>query len=324
MMVYGHPITCRYTYSVKKKLARLGDLDQDRGLRQQPREPCAPEALGNLGLHLFPDGVHVGQGVAAPIRQPHLSLTPILPHVDLDKPLLLEDAEVSGQRGAVRHRRLGQASDGHRLQDQRLPEDGQLRAPQPEWPQPLIVQLGDGARRLADIEGDAARSLLRQLAHPLLDGVSHRLRHLFTHGSNPRSPLEGICDLCIKSIYTYSLLVQSLFQAPGVEMPARDVRPLPPCEAFMVSARGDAVTCRFGCDRLPYASDVRRECISSVSRRPRAQGHLHNLSQFLAARTARGLNRHALGDRRDVAGEIGRVCIGRQVTVRDRALEALA
>jgi len=131
---------------------------------------------------------------ATPIRQPHLALTPIMPLRDLDEPLLLEEAEVSGQRGAVRHRRLGQVRDGHRLQDQRLPEDGQLRAPQAEWPHPLIVQLGDRTGRLADIEGDAARSLLRQLAHPLLYGVSHRVRQLFTHGSNPRSPVAGLSD----------------------------------------------------------------------------------------------------------------------------------
>jgi hypothetical protein len=60
--------------------------------------------------------------------------------------------------------------------------------------------------------------------------------------------------------FTVSLFVQSLFQDPGVDMLARDVRPLPPCEAFMVSARGDAITCRFGCDRLPYTSVVSREC----------------------------------------------------------------
>jgi hypothetical protein len=48
--------------------------------------------------------------------------------------------------------------------NQRHPEDGQLRAPEPEWPHPLIIQLGDCAGGLADIEGNATRALLRQLA----------------------------------------------------------------------------------------------------------------------------------------------------------------
>jgi hypothetical protein len=62
----------------------------------------------------------------------------------------------------------------------------------------------------------------------------------------------------------------------------------------------------------------------SLARWPRAQGHVHRPSQILAAGPARRLHRHALGDRRDEAGEIGGIRLGRQVSVRSRALEALA
>jgi hypothetical protein len=61
-----------------------------------------------------------------------------------------------------------------------------------------------------------------------------------------------------------------------------------------------------------------------LSGRPRSQGYVHHPSQFLAGGTACSLDRHAMNDRGEVPGEIARVCIGWQVAVRYRALEALA
>ena len=43
------------------------------------------------------------------------------------------------------------------------------------------------------------------------------------------------------------------------DAPARDALPLPPFEAFMVSARCDATACRFDPHRLQHTSDVSRE-----------------------------------------------------------------
>src|SRR5712692_3624506 len=61
-----------------------------------------------------------------------------------------------------------------------------------------------------------------------------------------------------------------------------------------------------------------------ASRRPHAQRHLYHPSQFFTACAACRLDRHAIDDRGDVAGEIGGGGMDRQVTLCDRALEALA
>src|SRR5438046_1932645 len=61
-----------------------------------------------------------------------------------------------------------------------------------------------------------------------------------------------------------------------------------------------------------------------VSLGPGSQGQLHDPSQFLAARAADRLDRHAPKERYDVAGEVAGVRVGRQVAFRQGALEAAA
>ena len=184
-----------------------------------------------MGLRPSPKRQRLGQPFLRGSRQPHLTYARVLSCLDANQTLALEQLDVAFKGCSVHNSLLGEVGDADWPLGPNKHQERELGRSEPRGAQELVIHLGNGTSRLAEVEASTSQ-------HGALD--------VFGSGS-----VRWIHE---RSIYTYCGLVKMGRSGRGVWSSHRSNRlnssNLLPFTHELVSP--DARVCWVSCSTLPY------------------------------------------------------------------------